>query len=161
MIFVTLGTQNFKMDRVTTKLSEMITNSEINQEVIVQHGYSDPVLNAVCYSMMASDKFENYLSKADVVICHGGTSSIIKSLNYGKKTIVIPRLFEYKEHVDDHQLEIVEVFEAAGLITVVNKIDELPTVLKKTMQKESLSKNQINFSGELKKHIRDSILEGI
>lgn len=138
----------------------MIINLDIEQEVVMQHGYSESIPNAVCFSMMSSEVFENYLSEAEIVICHGGTSSIIKSLNYGKKTIVIPRLFEYKEHVDNHQLEIVEVFESAGLISVVNKIEDLPIVFKNTISKNP-KEIQINFSGELKKHIKKEILEGI
>jgi len=163
LIFVTLGTQNFKMDRVTRKISEMIDNSDIVKEVVVQHGYSNAISNATCVSMMSSEMFENYLNKAEIVICHGGTSSIIKSLNYGNKTIVIPRLVEYKEHVDNHQLEIVEVFESAGLISVVNNIDNLPSILKDTIEneKDTFKKIKVNFSGELKKYIKKNIVDWI
>lgn len=56
--------------------------------------------------------------QADIVICHGGTGSIITALQRGCHVIVIPREFERGEHYDNHQSEIAEAFQNHGLLQV-------------------------------------------
>ena len=58
------------------------------------------------------------LRKSDIVISHGGTGAIISSLKQEKKVIAVPRLAKYGEHVDDHQLQILEQFKDLNLIYV-------------------------------------------
>jgi UDP-N-acetylglucosamine transferase subunit ALG13 len=45
---------------------------------------------------------------ADVVVCHGGGGAIRDALKLGHRPIVVPRLARHGEHVNDHQLELVE-----------------------------------------------------
>ena len=54
--------------------------------------------------------------KADIVITHGGTGAIIGAVKKGKKVIAVPRLSKYGEHVDNHQLQIIEQFKEQNLI---------------------------------------------
>ena len=46
--------------------------------------------------------------------------------------IVAARLKKYKEHVNDHQLQIIENFTNAGYILSLDNFDELDKVLAKT-----------------------------
>jgi UDP-N-acetylglucosamine transferase subunit ALG13 len=69
------------------------------------------------------------LREADIVVCHGGTGSLITALREGCRVIAMPRLFEKGEHYDNHQAEITEAFEARGLITVANSLAELSAAL--------------------------------
>lgn len=66
---------------------------------------------------------------ASIVICHGGTGSLITALRQGCHVIALPRLFALGEHYDDHQLEITEAFEVRGLVKVARSVDELRTAL--------------------------------
>ena len=43
---------------------------------------------------------------ASVVVVHGGSGSIYQALMLGLRPVVIPRLARYREHVDDHQLQL-------------------------------------------------------
>ena len=56
------------------------------------------------------------MSKASFIITHGGVGSIISSLKLNKKVIAVPRLSKYNEHVNDHQLQIIEDFDKQGYI---------------------------------------------
>jgi len=56
------------------------------------------------------------MSQSDTVITHGGTGAIIGAVKKGKKVVAIPRLSKYGEHVDDHQLQIVNQFSNMNLI---------------------------------------------
>ena len=42
------------------------------------------------------------------------SGSVIPPLKLGKKVIVFPRREKYKEHLDDHQLELRDIFVNAG-----------------------------------------------
>ena len=65
------------------------------------------------------------MEKSDLIITHAGTGSVIPPLKLGKKVIVVPRLEKYKEHLDDHQLELRDVFTSAGYTLSANSKEEL------------------------------------
>src|SRR3546814_13248667 len=75
----------------------------------------------VCSSDLIVDtlpfaKVQKLLHDADIVVCHGGTGSLITALRAGCRVIAMPRLSERGEHYDNHQSEITEAFVARGLI---------------------------------------------
>ena len=69
--------------------------------------------------------------------------------------IVAARLKKYKEHVNDHQLQIIENFSNAGYILSLDKFDELDKVLKqvKNFKPKKYKSNTSNFIKFLKKQI--------
>lgn len=60
--------------------------------------------------------------------------SIISSIEKGKKVIAIPRLHQYGEHVNDHQKEIVELFNNKGYIIGINEVEELEQAILKSKE---------------------------
>ncbi|MGE6375500.1 glycosyltransferase [Peribacillus muralis] len=157
MIFVTLGTQNFAMNRLIDEIDRLIENGVLKPEnLIIQRGVSKSSKYAKSMEMVQEKDFERILVDAECIICHGGTSSIIKALKSSKKVIAIPRRAKYKEHVDDHQLEIVEVFYSQGYIEKLDNIKNLEVVLEEIKKKEYKKYTQ---TGELAKKIVVSVLE--
>ena len=63
--------------------------------------------------------------KATLIITHGGVGSIVSSIEKGKKVIVVPRMHEYGEHVNNHQKEIVEDFNNKGYIIGIENVEDL------------------------------------
>lgn len=117
MIFVTVGTQKFPMNRLLMKLDELIASGEIKEEIIAQIGMSD--YKPKYYKATAFLDPEQYAivsGKADLIITHGGVASIINGLRMNKPVVVFPRLAKYGEHVDDHQLQIADSFEEMNLV---------------------------------------------
>ncbi|KRD84527.1 hypothetical protein ASE51_17645 [Bacillus sp. Root147] len=132
MIFVTLGTQKFQLNRLLKEIDKLVGNGEIEQSISSQVGHSDySPQNFSVKKFLNEEQFNNCIANADIVIAHGGTSSIVKSLKLNKKTIVVPRRSEYGEHVDNHQEEIVGYFENIGSILVVRDIESLNSAIKK------------------------------
>ena len=82
------------------------------------------------FETLPFDRMLSYLRDADIVICHGGTGSLITALREGCRTIVMPRLFEKGEHYDNHQAEITRVFADRGLVASANSLEELAAALK-------------------------------
>ena len=113
MILVTLGTQN----QPFTRLLELIEKSDIKDEIIVQAGntkFKSPKMKIFDY--IPYEEMTELIKKADLIITHGGTGSILMPLKMGKKVIAVPRLAKYGEHVDDHQTQLTSIFEEEGYI---------------------------------------------
>ena len=144
MIFVTLGSQKFQFNRLLKKLDELVENKEITDEVFAQIGYSDyKPINYEYKDFIDREEFKNMMEKSKIVIAHGGTGAIITAVKQGKKVIAIPRLSKYGEHVDDHQLQLVNEFEESGIIKAVYEIEDLGEALQ-TINEMKFTKYQSN-----------------
>lgn len=132
MILVTLGTQDKTFVRLLDEIDKLINKGIIKDKVIVQAGFtkysSD---NMEIFDLIPQDEFNNLMSKADLVITHGGVGNIISALEKNKKVIAVPRLAKYKEHINDHQTQIIAKFNALGYIIGLQDVDELDMALKK------------------------------
>ncbi len=152
MIFVTLGTQ----DKPFKRLLDYLEHSNIDDEIVVQNGFTEYKSNKLkLFKYLDKDKFDEYLNKADFVICHAGVGTIVNCLKDGKKVLTVPRLAKYGEHQNDHQLQIANAYYQKGYILVMNdgddfnkKIEELRHFEPKTF----VSNNEI-FVNKLKKYI--------
>ena len=152
MIFVTLGSQKFQFDRLLIEIDRLIEEGKITEKVFAQTGYSDyKPKNYKFNKFLNRDEFNDIMSKCDKVITHGGTGAIIGAIKKRKKVIAIPRLSEFGEHVDDHQLQITKQFSDMNLSRSINKIDELEECL------VEIEKLKFNFYVSNTKNILDSI----
>ena len=136
MIFVTLGSQKFQFDRLLQKLDDLIEEGVITEPVLAQTGHStyEPRHFDVI-PFMDRDTFAQNMAKADMVITHAGTGAIIGAVKQGKKTIAIPRLAKHGEHVDDHQLQIVEQFTDMNLLEPCWDVEDLQTAIAAAKEK--------------------------
>lgn len=152
MIFVTLGSQKFQFNRLLIEIDRLIEEGKITEKVFAQTGYSDyKPKNYKFNKFLNRDEFNDIMSKCDKVITHGGTGAIIGAIKKRKKVIAIPRLSEFGEHVDDHQLQITKQFSDMNLSKSINKIDELEECL------VEIEKLKFNFYVSNTKNILDSI----
>ena len=136
MIFITLGSQKFQFDRLLRKVDELIENGTINEQVFAQTGHSTYApKHFETEAFMDRDAFAATMEKADTVITHAGTGAIIGAVKKGKKTIAVPRLAKYGEHVDDHQLQIVEQFTEMDLLEPCWDTEDLAQAYSTAMKK--------------------------
>lgn len=134
MILVLLGTQNNSFHRLVEKIDELIIQGIIKEEVIVQVGYTKySSENMKLFDFISQDELQELQNRADLIITHGGVGSIVSSIQKGKKVIAIPRLHEYEEHVNNHQKEIVEIFNKKGYIIGINDMSELEKAIDKSI----------------------------
>jgi len=131
MIFVTVGTHEDSFDRLVKEVDSLKCQNSFPDEVFIQLGYSMyrpshcQFENLIGYQLM-----DEYIRMARVVITHGGPSSIMHALRYGKTPIVVPRQKQFKEHVDDHQVLFCEKFQNTGSIIPVFDIGTLGEKIK-------------------------------
>ena len=111
MIFVILGTQKFQLTRLLKLLDEYVQKGLIIDEIFAQIGNTKYVPKYFeSKSFLEKEEFENCINKASLIITHSGVGSIVTSIGANKPVIVFPRLKKYKEHVDNHQLDIANAF---------------------------------------------------
>ena len=132
MILVMLGTQNNSFHRLLEEIDRLIINGKIREEVIVQAGYTKyESQNMKIIDFVSSEELEKLEQQAYCVITHGGVGSIIGSIEKGKKVIAVPRLKQYGEHVNNHQLDIVESFDKLGYIIGITDVSQLSDALQR------------------------------
>ena len=104
---------------------------KIDEEVVMQIGHSKYTPENASYFRFKDDFSEiiDLNKTARIVVCHGGAGSIIAALEQNTPVIAVPRLKKYDEHINDHQLEIVQALSDENKITVVYDVDELENVL--------------------------------
>ena len=162
MIFVTVGTHEQPFNRLLQKIDELKEKGIINEEVIMQTGFSTYEPKYCTWSsLLPYSQMVQNVKEARIVITHGGPASFIMPLQIGKTPIVVPRQKQFDEHVNNHQ----EDFSKAGaermgtIITVVdindleNTIVNYDSIVKKMNQ--GITSNNKKFNEELEKIVND------
>ena len=131
MILVTLGTQDKNFTRLLDAVQKQIDNGNIKEEVVVQAGCTKyESKDMKIFDLIDREEFSELISKCDLLITHGGVGSILTGLKNNKKVIAAARLAKYKEHMNDHQLQIIERFSESGYIVPLYNFEKLDKALK-------------------------------
>lgn len=126
MIFVITGSQKFQFNRLLNEIDKLLLDGVIEDKVFAQTGYSNymPVMYEYRDFLSRSD-FVTIMNESSIIITHGGTGAIIESVKKGKKVIAVPRLAEFNEHVDDHQVQLLRQFDSMNIICSCYRIENL------------------------------------
>lgn len=121
LIFVTVGSRNYPFDRLFKKLDELYETGELTEELFAQTGTSAYQPKHYQYKdFISQEEFLEMVNKADIVVSHGASGSIMKALNAGKKVIAVTRLEKYGEHINDHQIQNNEAFSTNGYVLMAD-----------------------------------------
>lgn len=139
MIFVTVGSQKFQFDRLLEAVDALVASEGVKGGAFAQTGACTyKPKNMQHEAFLDRESFRAQMDACDVAITHGGTGAIIGAVKAGKKVIAVPRLAQYGEHVDDHQIEIVKQFGDMGLIEPCLNLVELPEAYARALEKSYL-----------------------
>lgn len=131
MILVLLGTQDNSFHRLLEEINKLIENRIIIDKVVVQCGHTRYLSNNMeLLDFISIEKFNELINKSNLIITHGGVGSILNAIKSNKKVIAVPRLSKYGEHVNDHQIQIIDSLDKQGLIKGVLDIKQLGNVIK-------------------------------
>ena len=133
MILVILGTQDKKFPRLLEAVQKQIDlgNIDKREKIIVQAGSTKFTSKDMqIYDYIDVEEFEKLIEKANLIICHAGVGTILTALDKNKKIIAAARLKKYGEHVNDHQVQILENFKKAGYILALEDFDKLDVLMK-------------------------------
>ena len=151
MIFVTVGTHEQPFDRLIKCIDKMIEDKKIDENVIIQKGYSEyEPKNCECYKLIGYEEMQKYIKEARIVITHGGPASFIAPISIGKIPIVVPRQKQFNEHVNDHQLEFSKEVEKRmkNIIVATDENEIIDCIVNYEDKVKSLSK-EIHTNNEV------------
>lgn len=159
MIFVTVGTHEQQFNRLIKQIDELVSSNVINEEVIIQRGYSTyKPLNCKYYDLIPWEKMQELYQKARIIITHGGPASFIDAIAIGKNPIIVPRQSDFGEHVNNHQLNFCrELINKSYDLIVVEDIKKLKDEILNFDCKHMLEKkpNKELFNKRLNKMIEE------
>ena len=130
MILVLLGTFKINFPRPLIAIEKAILSGTIHEDVIVQAGHT--IYNSKAMTIrdfINEPELKKLYHSASLIITHGGVGSILKGLDMDKKIIAIPRLNKFNEHVDDHQLDIVNEFEQKNYLMAWHEQDDISRLI--------------------------------
>lgn len=156
MILILLGTQDKPFERILKAVSREIKKGNIKEKVIAQVGctkFDDDKIEM--FDFISKDEIASLIDKARIIITHGGVGIITECINKNKKVIVAPRLKKYKEHTNDHQLQITKEFAEKGYILPLYSTKNLYEVLceVKKFKPNKYESNSDNFKNSIKNYI--------
>ena len=156
MIFLTLGSHEQPFIRA---VEAALPLAESGEDLFVQAGATpapaDLSENVHWQQWMPYPDMVKTMRAADVVICHAGVGSIMQSLELGKVPVVIARLAEHGEHVDDHQLQIADRMSERGLIVRHELTGDIATAVQ---QARNLSRGAVASAGL---QLRAAVVEAV
>ncbi|MBR1653883.1 MAG: beta(1,3)galactosyltransferase EpsH [Clostridia bacterium] len=154
------GTQDKEFPRLLSEVERLIEIGKIEEKVIAQIGYTKfetklPKSQMELIEFTTPNQIQKLIRESNFIITHGGVATIIEGINNGKKVIAVPRLKKYKEHVNDHQLQIIENFNDSGYIIGIKEVSELEDVLNrvKEFEPKNYKSNNKEFVNKLEKTI--------
>lgn len=156
MIFVTVGTHEQPFNRLIEAVDQLKGSGAIDEDVIMQTGFStyEPKY-CEWHKLLPYAQMKEKVAEARIVITHGGPASFIMPLQIGKIPIVVPRQLQFKEHVNNHQVDfteavanriggIIPVYDIAKLADTIFRFEEIVSA----MHSAGLGKNNEHFNTE-------------
>ncbi len=140
MTFVTVGALT-AFDRMVGAALDARERGALPARMIVQTGnfsrfFTPPSPDVDFVESFDFATIQDMLLQADIVICHGGTGSIITALRAGCRVIAMQRRFDFGEAYDDHQGEIIRAFVARGLIDTAETEADLVAAIARARARE-------------------------
>jgi UDP-N-acetylglucosamine transferase subunit ALG13 len=125
-ILVTVGTALQPFDRLLQYADEAIASLTTPVTGVCQYGGSQVRPRSLSSKeTLSRAEFDTEIANADVIICHAGVGTLWSALREGHRPLVVPRLGSLGEHVNDHQLEIVEALRNEGRIEFIENAAQL------------------------------------
>jgi UDP-N-acetylglucosamine transferase subunit ALG13 len=155
LLFATVGA-TLPFDRLVNSVAELKARGLIPEQVIAQVGIGGASPDGLeVVETLPFEEMQRLLRDADLVVCHGGTGSLITALREGCRVVAVPRLFELGEHYDDHQAEITTAFAQRGLISVALTPEDFPRALEEARAREPVLAT--TDPSELKLYLEDML----
>lgn len=128
LLFATVGA-TLPFPRLENAITELKNTGRLPEHVILQVGRSQQEHPQIDGLQIVGDvpfgELQTLLQRADLVVCHAGTGSILTALAKCCGVIAIPRSVKMGDHYDNHQDEIASVFAGRGLIRTAHDTESL------------------------------------
>ena len=89
--------------------------------------------------------FKKHIANSEIIICHAGVGTLMQAIKLNKIPICIPRLAQFDEIINDHQIDIAEALAKQKKIIHVKNLNRLDYYIQKSIEyQKNLSFKEIN-----------------
>jgi UDP-N-acetylglucosamine transferase subunit ALG13 len=134
LVFVTVGTDHHRFDRLMVWIEQWLAVDD-RARCVVQHGSAAPPAGADCHEFLSHTEMTTLFEEATAVVCQGGPGSITESRQAGSLPIVVPRVAELREVVDDHQVRFSRHLAALDKIALAESAEDLHAHLDRALDR--------------------------
>lgn len=130
-VVVVVGTDHHPFDRLVGWINGWLRQHPAQAAgFFVQSGTA--VVTPACpwSPFLGVDQLDALLDRTDLIVCHGGPESIANAWARGQVPIVVPRLHQLGEHVDDHQLDFCRKIAGQGRVRLAETQPALAGLLR-------------------------------
>ena len=113
-----------------------VIEKELSDNKVAEISLIENIVRQDLTDLEEADGFNNMIEKCDLLITHAGTGVIINAVKREKKVIATPRLSKYSEHVDDHQIQLINQFDELKFIEPLYELDNLDKVISNIKKKK-------------------------
>lgn len=131
-VVVSVGTDHHPFDRLISWIDRW-SEERGEASVLVQRGASGEPEHVRSFDLIAHAELCEFFARADVVISHGGPSTVMDARKVGRFPIVVPRDPSQGEHIDGHQMRFGNHLEKHGLARLARTESEFVTALDEAM----------------------------
>lgn len=133
MVFVTVGNATQGFLRLLDAIDKLAGDGVLkDQEVFIQSGHNANFKPKHCrhQPFLSIEEFDKKIEACSLIICHGGCTQL-QAIRLGKVPVVMPRRKKYGEHVNDHQVQLVQALACERLIIPAYESENLPEAIEK------------------------------
>lgn len=138
MIFLCTGTQ-LPFNRLVSAVDGWVGSGK-RTKVVGQLSNLGPgdyhPKNIEFYQMLPKQRFDKFVSDADLIVGHAGMGAIITALVNRKPIIIMPRRAEFEEHRNDHQVATARKLSRFRGVHVAWSEDEMSNLLDANVNSE-------------------------
>jgi len=156
MILVTVGTHDQPFDRLVQAADDLARLAD--EKVFIQTGVSKLTpTHAGFRDFVSMEEMNSLIEKARVVIAQAGAGTIITVLKYGKPLILVPRLKQFNEIINDHQLELAEALQAQNRVVLVAELSgvSLLAAVNDSSTHRPIHMDGVDLSAEISKVLQE------
>jgi UDP-N-acetylglucosamine transferase subunit ALG13 len=130
MIFVTVG--HLPFPRLIKSMDGLAKEAgfKVTMQIVSAKDYAPK--NSEFFDFVPLGKIDKYFQQSDLIVSHCSSGPILKSKEYKKPLVILPRRKIYKEHIDDHQLDFakaIEMNKVSGIWVVYDEADLRQVIL--------------------------------
>jgi UDP-N-acetylglucosamine transferase subunit ALG13 len=122
--FITIGNAKQSFRRLLDCCIQL--REILPRPIIVQYGntkFFHPDFE--CHEFINAELFIHTMRSSKIVIAHAGAGSILNSIRAGTKPIVMARMQENQEHINNHQLDLGLRLNQDGYVYLVSNLSEM------------------------------------
>ena len=163
MIFTTIGNEHRNFQRMSD-LVIFLANKLPKEEFIFQYGHSKIEKqipnNLNIIKFISRNEFAIKIKNARFVITHAGAGTLLQCFEKNIVPLVLPRRAELNEHLNNHQLDILNQFAEKKLIFNIDRFKPME-VYKIINNADPFIKKSSSPNQKLLKKLKKSIYEVI